>query len=741
MAIINKISFVCGGSSPTEFAIGLADTNDAGINAILATIPSSYGTYTYSHTVNGGSVTSQLTANEASGCQATLFKDNVGYSTSGSCCAAIEPSSLLSTDAGNLLTIGLDGRIYFNGSVGVDIYVDGATINPLNFELTLTDNSGTTPNVVLPLNILRQTTAPIVVQGISYASGTDFQTILDALVDCCPAVNTTPLATIIDPNVAQTTNFNEYVTDSNGNKFYIDNDGTATKITTDFSLTVNAGTTSVATDDSLGTATVGNGGIIHLWSSDGSIQFGVVQGSAETGVTTNSNIIPFTASAPVDNDAGLSSTNVQSAIDEVDSKVEVLEDRKRAWAKTGDVQSTNSEDVLVTDSILHEGKVNIGADEATMPFSSEYSNQVFNNLRIFETTRSKRIFNDNNIFTASNGDIIHIDWVNGIDGLEPHSYLNSTFGMAGTPATVTTPAFGFMFKTLEAASDWINTCDSGHIQCRIINTTVGNPLTISKDIYIWDKKEISFVSFPFTSNCYVDLGFFVFSAFGSIVSLNRINLNLRINEALKVNDRAQLALARCNVTIASSVSSIIQLANGSVLFDRLTNINFSANNQTLCHASGGGSDCSVIITDHTPAPTFIVGTFTGIKLNSFTVKLQIPSNIFIPSTLAAIDTSNAIIDISGSEALKVKTVDVLLNNYAQNLGSTKPTRWTDLNATSANLTGTSLATVGINELGEQGVIKISWTTALRPTVIGSDGFNTTLGVREYLNGSSAWVQY
>lgn len=119
MAVINKLSISCSGGAPTVFTIGLLDTNDSGINAILAAIPSSFGTYTYSHSVSGGLVSSALNANEASGCQATLFKDGVGYSTSGTCCASIEPADLLSADAGQVLTIGLDGKIYYNGAGAV----------------------------------------------------------------------------------------------------------------------------------------------------------------------------------------------------------------------------------------------------------------------------------------------------------------------------------------------------------------------------------------------------------------------------------------------------------------------------------------------------------------------------------------------------------------------------------------------------------------------------------------------
>lgn len=112
MATINKISINCSGTV-VEYNIGLADTNDAGINAILSAIPIGYGTYSYSHNTSGGNTTAVLTYDEGS-CDATLYSDGIGVNTANVSNCVINPQDLRSTDAGNSLIIGGDGKLFAN---------------------------------------------------------------------------------------------------------------------------------------------------------------------------------------------------------------------------------------------------------------------------------------------------------------------------------------------------------------------------------------------------------------------------------------------------------------------------------------------------------------------------------------------------------------------------------------------------------------------------------------------------
>ena len=88
MGLINKIVIDCSGSV-SQYIINLADTDDIGINAILATIPESLGVYEYSSIMNGDSVTSSLNYPSSNGCVATLFKDNIGYTYNAGCCFSL----------------------------------------------------------------------------------------------------------------------------------------------------------------------------------------------------------------------------------------------------------------------------------------------------------------------------------------------------------------------------------------------------------------------------------------------------------------------------------------------------------------------------------------------------------------------------------------------------------------------------------------------------------------------------
>ena len=191
MGLINKLVVKCGSISYPPYVINLVDTDDAGINAILGTIPSSRGIYIYSHTSNNGIVTSSLDVQGT--CKASLFKDGVAYSTNGTCCITIDPATLISSDAGNSISTGSDGKLFSTPQI-VDVYVNGGSLDA-NYNLVLVDNNGITPNVTIPLDSLRKTTAPIVVNGTTYPIGTPFQTILENL-----STSTHPAAT--SPNTS-----------------------------------------------------------------------------------------------------------------------------------------------------------------------------------------------------------------------------------------------------------------------------------------------------------------------------------------------------------------------------------------------------------------------------------------------------------------------------------------------------------------------------------------------------------
>jgi hypothetical protein len=648
MGIINKLSIQCGVNAPTEFIINLIDTDDAGINAILATIPVGLGAYSYAHSGAGTNVSSHLTTVESAGCEATLFKDSVGYNSKSTCCVSENPVDLLSGDLGNVLTIGADGGIYYGGIIS----------------------------------------------------------------DCCIIVNKVPLAVVIDPNVVQTTNLNSIVTDSAGNVFFIDGAGNAKKITTNFSLTVNAGTTNVVTDASLGTATVGNGGIIHFWSSDGSVLFGVVQGSAETNVQTNSTIIPFTASVPAGNDAGIVSTTVQGAIDEVDGKIEVLEDVNRPWNKTGDLQATNAESVLTTDDILHEGKTNTGASEALMPFHLQYIEQTGNdglskaNRRLYgfdvvTDSFKTNITNDYNVAEYP----VYVDIVGGTDELDITAYLGATEASSGTPTNGKLPAFGYKFKTLEACCTWVNQFDKEYIVIYLQNTTALAPCIVGTTINFMNKHDVDIRPNPSTTRAYLTLNRGIRFYNCKYVGLSKLDIFINRQVALYALDKSRIYLNFITINVAPTIINPLGVSDGSFAIIYDFTFNFSANNQRIFSCPGnyiGYCD----ISDHATNFTINSGAFTGLSwcesIKSFytyfpqSVDGGLPLNP-IPSS---VNMDGSISFYSSRQTLRQKIYDSLSYNYAQNLGTAKPLRFTDLNSASPDSAVSGDKYLKINALGE-----------------------------------------
>lgn len=74
--------------------------------------------------------------------------------------------------------------------------------------------------------------------------------------DCCPVVNNTPLLVAIDPSQVQTSNFNSFVIDSNGDKYYIDKEGNAMLIEVNKPVVTNENVNSAYDPDNPPTAPV-----------------------------------------------------------------------------------------------------------------------------------------------------------------------------------------------------------------------------------------------------------------------------------------------------------------------------------------------------------------------------------------------------------------------------------------------------------------------------------------------------
>ena len=386
-------------------------------------------------------------------------------------------------------------------------------------------------------------------------------------------------------------------------------------------------------------------------------------------------------------------------------------DPARPWNKTGDLQATNAESVLTTDNILHEGRVNIGASEALTPFDLEYVQKIGDDaLNIAHTrtfgynVRNGGFLMDRNRSSAATLITVYLDTITGDDTKEPTAYFGATLAGVPTPSTSTTPAFGYKFKTFEAACNWINRFEGTRIDLIINGTSVGIPLNITGVCQFISKRDV-----VVSGN---GVQYIVITPTGRMAvidgKLSTVDLNITVNrlDGILVNERGHLNVNyNTTITLASSISSGIMVTGQAahLTIGQLFTFNFSANNQTFVHPSGNGG-CTIIFSNHSTANTWVSGAFTGLNWIDL-VNIRSAQTWFVLNTPAPIIPSN--IDMSGcvswyggSSAFVQKAFDINSFNYAINAGTTKPLRFTDLNSTSPDGAYTTRKQLFINELGE-----------------------------------------
>lgn len=180
-----------------------------------------------------------------------------------------------------------------------DIQFTGLTLSGNTLLLTLTINGTPTTQVV---NLPTQISTTLVNNGDGTFTYTNESNV----------VTTIDVATLlVDAGISD-----GFVNNNDGTLTHAAIDGTVVTfdindllLTTTPLFTVNAGTTSVSTDASLGSQVITYGDILHFWSN-GSLNFNVQAGSVVVGIDTEAGIIPYTPTTLV-------STNVGDALDEL----------------------------------------------------------------------------------------------------------------------------------------------------------------------------------------------------------------------------------------------------------------------------------------------------------------------------------------------------------------------------------------------------------------------------------------
>lgn len=363
-----------------------------------------------------------------------------------------------------------------------------------------------------------------------------------------------------------------------------------------------------------------------------------------------------------------------------------------AWAKEGTDQNTDAEDVLVTDNIFQNAKVNVGGDETDIPFKEEYQHQINGNARVYGIdVRNQGFLMDRSRILSFQTVTVGLDVVNGIDDLEPTAY-----GLGGNLITNT------KFLTFRKLFDWVARCEAPVIMITLEGTTALSRLVMNGSIQMVNKTEVSFVG---VGQQYIDLQAGL-TSFGSNFRFVNLDFLVNINDAFYCTTNGTMQFDGTTVLTfgvgTTQMISITQSASG-MTFNGSIEINFTANNQKLFHASGNGGG-TVVFGNHTTGFTINSGIYTGLRwavntpTRSFSTWFCAFSVMVIPSN---IDMSDTVVHYGSSMALLQKEYDILSYDYALNLGTAKPLRFLEVNSGTANLTGT-LASLVINELGEAG---------------------------------------
>ena len=410
----------------------------------------------------------------------------------------------------------------------------------------------------------------------------------------------------------------------------------------------------------------------------------------------------------------------------------VNQNKERAFAKTGDLQGTNNEAVLITDNIHNEGRVNLYATEAETPFDFDHVLKIGDDaltnqhMRVyghdikhesFRMAETRRQTFDANI------EFVYLDVVNGVDDLAPTAYLGATRLGAPVPATSITPASGYKFLTWGKAFDWVNQWQGKNCGLFIQGTTVGTPLIIDGAFSVSQKNILLFGTSPGDTQQHVTFNTFgQFHAYQTAVTMQNMQLIFNANSGLLTAGSASFDFTNSTINLGAAITlaPFYSIGDGDCWkFNKDIVINYGANNQALFHGSGLGGVYRTTISDH--VNTFVVndGGFTGLiwSTNASSARahetwittMYALNTITIPSTINFTGTK---LHYSNSVSLTSPSFQANSREYALNIGgvvgatydvnipSQRPMRFLQMTSVTADGTYVTKKKLVVNELGE-----------------------------------------
>jgi hypothetical protein len=290
-------------------------------------------------------------------------------------------------------------------------------------------------------------------------------------------------------------------------------------------------------------------------------------------------------------------------------------------------------------------------------------------------------------------DIIYLDPTTGVDGLDDSAYKNN-------PAN--------KFLTLSAAITWVNKFEGLNVRIVVTGTTAGARLTLSSYVILSAKSYLEINgSTNATGVCFLD-----FAAAGGILEIRRCNvallncnININRNDALAVRSYSSLQLNNTVITLGVAVIYGLSVSGASATLIILSNntFNFTANGQAYIHPSNN-TGCTVIFANHSTNNVWVSGAFTGLNW-VYDLYYRSVTTFFVVNTPPPTIPSN--INMNGSFnhygsflSLGDQVYSDSNYSYPLNVGTSKPVRFTGLNASSANGAFTTKRLIGVNQIGE-----------------------------------------
>jgi hypothetical protein len=363
--------------------------------------------------------------------------------------------------------------------------------------------------------------------------------------------------------------------------------------------------------------------------------------------------------------------------------------------------STTDTNVLPTDDAFRTGAINIGADETALPFNTQYKLQTQGNERVKGTNYSNYAFVDKAKQDKVTITTIYVDPVGGVDGLEPHQYFD---------ATLTT---GNRFKTLEAATDWVNQAQFNQILIRVINTSLANKLIVTSACKFMAKANIT-ITGDATNGVqqYLTVSSTI-STENSDLSISNFIIDINKNIGFYPSANGSISFYKTTFNLAPGFTQFMGAAFGELVFVGANIFNFSANNQVLFHPSGNYG-CKITFTYDVTGTSFITNGFTGLRWSTDSgyhtdTWLRGDGLLVIPPS---INTSSTYFHYGSSLGLKNTFYDPTSINYPLNIGTTTPIRTMNMNAKTPDFTG----------LTKQVVVDSNGVFGVKSVVVGAGNF-------------------